>query len=296
MSNKFCKMCPRGCRIDRTCDKGFCGAGDKIKAAKAMLHMWEEPYISGTNGSGTIFFSHCNLKCVFCQNYEISHLGKGIEISSDNLYDIMKGLEQKGAHNINLVTPTHFWDYILPALEKFKKTSVLPVVCNTGGYEAVETLKKAEGLVDAYLPDIKYFDERISMKYSAAENYFSIASAALFEMKRQQPNDVFFDGLLKKGVSVRHLVLPTLVDQTVKILRFLAENFGGKILLSLMSQYQPFYRAGEFKEINRKITQREYDRVLYAVEELGFENVLVQNFDSADEKYVPLFDFEGLDF
>ena len=261
-----------------------------------MLHMWEEPYISGTNGSGTIFFSHCNLKCVFCQNYEISHLGKGIEISSDNFYDIMKGLEQKGAHNINLVTPTHFWDYVLPALEKFKKTSDLPVVCNTGGYESVDTLKKAEGLVDVYLPDIKYFDERISMKYSAAENYFSIASAALFEMKRQQPNDVFFDGLLKKGVSVRHLVLPTLVDQTVKILRFLAENFGSKILLSLMSQYQPFYRAGEFKEINRKITQREYDRVLYAVEELGFENVLVQNFDSADEKYVPLFDFEGLDF
>ena len=139
------------------------------------------------------------------------------------------------------------------SLEKFKKTSDLPVVCNTGGYESVDTLKKAEGLVDVYLPDIKYFDERISMKYSAAENYFSIASAALFEMKRQQPNDVFFDGLLKKGVSVRHLVLPTLVDQTVKILRFLAENFGGKILLSLMSQYQPFYRAGEFKEINRKI-------------------------------------------
>ena len=290
----LCNSCPRNCKIDRQSSVGFCGANENIRVAKAYLHEWEEPFVSGKNGSGTVFFSHCNLKCVFCQNYKISAQGFGKDLSQDELYGVFKNLEQQGAHNINLVTPSHFVPQILPVLEKFKASSNLPIVYNCGGYESVETLKRLEGLVDVYLPDMKYVDSRISQKYSHVADYFEKNTLAVKEMKRQQPQDIFEDGLLKRGLTIRHLVMPNLADQSIKILNWIFENLGDDTLVSLMAQYQPFYRAVEFKEIDRKITAREYNRVLDYAEQKGFKNILCQESSSSDEKYVPSFDLQGV--
>ena len=290
----LCNACPRNCNVDRQTAVGFCGANENIKVAKAYLHEWEEPFISGQKGSGTVFFSHCNLKCVFCQNYKISAQGFGKYVSQDELYAIFKNLEKQGANNINLVTPSHFVSQIVPVLKKFKADSNLPVVYNCGGYESIDTLKMLEGLVDVYLPDMKYVDSRISSKYSHVADYFEKNILAVKEMKRQQPKDIFVDGLLKKGLAIRHLVMPNLVDQSKKILDWIGDNLGLDTLISLMSQYQPFYRAGEFKEIDRKITAREYCRVIEYAEQKGFKNILCQESSSSDEKYVPSFDLEGV--
>ena len=187
----LCNVCPKNCNSNRNDNVGFCGASKNIKVAKAYLHEWEEPFISGTKGSGTVFFSHCNLKCVFCQNYKISAEGFGKNLSQDELYGVFKNLEQQGAHNINLVTPSHYAPYILPVLQKFKQNSNLPIVYNCGGYEKVETLKMLDGIVDVYLPDMKYVDSRISQKYSHASDYFEVNIKAVLEMKRQQPQDIF---------------------------------------------------------------------------------------------------------
>lgn len=290
----LCNICPKNCNANR-CDKvGFCGADKNIRVAKAYLHEWEEPFISGTNGSGTVFFSHCNLKCVFCQNYKISAQGFGKNLSQDELYVTFKNLEQQGAHNINLVTPSHYVPYILPVLQKFKQNSNLPIVYNCGGYEKVETLKMLDGLVDVYLPDMKYVDSRISQKYSNAGDYFEVNTKAVLEMKRQCPRDVFDNDLLKKGVAIRHLVMPNLVDQSKKILDWICDNLGKDTLVSLMAQYQPFYRASEFDEINRKITAREYNRVLDYADQLEMTNILCQEMASSNEKYVPAFDLQGI--
>lgn len=290
----LCNACPRNCNADRKTKTGFCGADQNIKVAKAYLHEWEEPFISGSKGSGTVFFSHCNLKCVFCQNFKISAEGFGKNLSQDELYDVFVSLEQKGANNINLVTASHFVPYILPVLKKFKTNSNLPVIYNCGGYESVDTLKMLDGIVDVYLPDMKYVDSRISAKYSHAPDYFEKNVLAVKEMKRQQPKDVFCDGLIKKGVVIRHLVMPNLVDQSRKVLDWIADNLGTDTFVSLMAQYQPFYRACEFDEINRKITEREYNRVLQYAEQKGFENILCQEMTSSDEKYVPSFDLQGV--
>ena len=290
----LCNLCPKNCNVNRNDNVGFCGANKNIKVAKAYLHEWEEPFISGTNGSGTVFFSHCNLKCVFCQNYKISAEGFGKNLSQDELYGVFKNLEQQGAHNVNLVTPTHYVPYILPVLQKFKQNSNLPIVYNCGGYEKVETLKMLDGLVDVYLPDMKYVDSRISQKYSHASDYFEVNTKALLEMKRQQPQDLFNGDLLTKGVVVRHLVMPNLVDQSKKILDWICNNLGKNTLVSLMAQYQPFYRANEFGEINRKITEREYSRVLDYADQLEMENILCQEMTSSNEKYVPSFDLQGV--
>jgi len=290
----LCNLCPKNCNANRTDKVGFCGANKNIKVAKAYLHEWEEPFISGTNGSGTVFFSHCNLKCVFCQNYKISAEGFGKNLSQDELYGVFKNLEQQGAHNVNLVTPTHYVPYILPVLQKFKQNSSLPIVYNCGGYEKVETLKMLDGLVDVYLPDMKYVDSRISQKYSHTSDYFDVNTQAVLEMKRQQPQDLFDGDLLTKGVVVRHLVMPNLVDQSKKILDWICNNLGKNTLVSLMAQYQPFYRANEFGEINRKITEREYSRVLDYADQLEMENILCQEMTSSNEKYVPSFDLQGV--
>ena len=290
----LCNVCPKNCNSNRNDNVGFCGASKNIKVAKAYLHEWEEPFISGTKGSGTVFFSHCNLKCVFCQNYKISAEGFGKNLSQDELYGVFKNLEQQGAHNINLVTPSHYVPYILPVLQKFKQNSNLPIVYNCGGYEKVETLKMLDGLVDVYLPDMKYVDSRISQKYSHVSDYFDVNTQAVLEMKRQQPQDIFEGDLIKKGVVIRHLVMPNLVDQSKKILDWVCNNLGKNTLVSLMAQYQPFYRACEFDEINRKITEREYNRVLDYADQLEMTNILCQERASSNEKYVPSFDLQGV--
>lgn len=289
-----CYCCPRMCGADRSREAGFCGAGEKIKVAKAYLHMWEEPFISGARGSGTVFFSHCNLNCVYCQNYEISALGHGREISADRLLGIMTELEENGAENINLVTPTHFVPMILPALEKYKAGGGLPIVYNCGGYESVETLKTLEGVVDVYLPDIKYFDAAVSARFSGAADYFDVCSAAVAEMKRQVPDYEFDGGVMTKGVALRHLVLPTLADQGVKILDWVAENLGKDVYVSLMRQYTPCFNAPLFPQINRPVTEREYQRVIRRAELLGMPNVFTQEEGAVGEEYVPPFDMEGV--
>lgn len=289
-----CFCCPRACGADRAVTVGFCGAGEKIKVAKAYLHKWEEPFISGKNGSGTVFFSHCNLKCVYCQNYEISALGRGKEISAATLADIMFRLEEQGAENINLVTPTHYVLQIIPALEKYKAKGKLPVVYNSGGYESVETLQKLRGLVDVYLPDMKYADAFVSERFSKARDYGEVNLAAVKEMRAQQPLDVFEGGLMKKGLAIRHLVLPTLVDQSIKILDRIVSCFGADTYVSIMSQYTPCHKAAEYPQINRPITKREYQRVLDHATSLGMTNVLMQEEGAVGESFVPSFDLEGI--
>lgn len=289
-----CTLCPRKCGTDRSVSVGFCGADDGIKIARAALHFWEEPFISGKGGSGTVFFSHCNLKCVFCQNYQISAEGFGKRVSADRFFEILADLAEQGAENINLVSPTHYAAAVAPILQKFKARYNLPVVYNCGGYEEVETLKMLEGIVDVYLPDIKYFDSRVSAKYSCADDYFQKASKAVAEMRRQRQKDIFEGGMMKSGVAVRHLILPTLADQSIKILDWVRQNLGADTFVSLMAQYSPFYLAHNYPEIDRKITAREYERVLYAAEEMGFKNLLAQELCSADEKFVPSFDLQGV--
>ncbi len=290
-----CRLCPRECGADRTKEAGLCGAGARIRAARAMLHFWEEPCISGKNGSGTIFFSGCPLKCRYCQNYKISTENLGKEISVQRLCEIFMELKEKGAHNINLVSPTQYAPFIIKALKEVKPLLKIPVVWNTGGYEKVETIKSLNGLVDVYLPDLKYISPEISLKYSGAEDYFEMASAALNEMYSQLGGVVFDEtGLLKRGIVVRHLVLPGNRAESLKILDWLCCNFPKKdILLSLMSQYTPYRHDEKFKELNRRISSFEYSVVAQKAAELGFEGYL-QEKSSAKEEYTPDFDFLGI--
>ncbi len=288
-----CNICPRKCNIDRNKQVGFCGMSDKIKIARAELHFWEEPCISGTNGSGTIFFSGCPLKCVYCQNNEISSGGFGKEISASRLAEIFKELEEKGAHNINLVTPTHYSEQILDALKIYRPD--IPIIYNCSGYESVETLKKFRGIVDIYLTDIKYFDGEVSKKYSKAENYFEAASCAVKEMISQQPENIFDEnGIMKKGVIIRHLVLPLNVTQTKKILEWIKSELPDNVIISLMSQYLPVGKAYEYKEINRRLTTREYEKALDLFDKFGFVNGFMQELSSSKEDFIPPFNLEGV--
>lgn len=290
-----CRLCPRKCGADRTKTVGFCGGGLEIKAAKAYLHMWEEPCISGTNGSGTVFFSGCGLKCVFCQNYRISAENFGREISGERLGEIFLELQEKGAHNINLVSPTHYVPQIISVLDRVKPQLKIPVVYNSGGYELTETLKMLEGYVDIYLPDLKYYDNALAEKYSSAPDYFERACAAVEEMLRQVGKVRFGEnGLLEKGVVIRHLTLPNCRRDSVKVLETVAERFGTEnILLSLMSQYTPFYRSSEFKELSRRISTFEYSFVAEKAAEMGFKGYM-QEKSSAKEEYTPEFDLAGI--
>lgn len=266
---------------------------EEFTLARAGLHLWEEPPISGKNGSGTVFFSGCNLGCVYCQNYEISHEGVGKVISSERLKEIFDELVAKGAHNINLVNPTHYADSLMKVLAEYK--SKVPIVYNSSGYERVETLKGLEGLVDIYLPDLKYISGEKSFKYSAAEDYFDFTSKALLEMKRQRPENIYDkDGIMRKGVIVRHLILPKNTNRSIEVLRWIAENLGTDTAISLMAQYTPYGKIGAYPELQRKITQREYDKVLSFALDSGFTNIFTQEPDSANTDFIPDFDLTGV--
>jgi putative pyruvate formate lyase activating enzyme len=289
-----CKLCPRKCGIDRTKNIGFCGGGANIKAARAELHYWEEPCISGSGGSGAVFFSGCSLKCCFCQNYSISAENFGKEISIERLADIFLELQEKGAHNINLVNPTHYVPWIIKALNEVKLKLYIPVLYNSGGYESTETLKTLDGYIDIYLPDIKYQDSERAKKYSCASDYFDAAAKAVIEMYRQVGKIEYSGETLKKGLLIRHMVMPGGSYDSIGILEWIAENLPkDEILVSIMSQYTPSYRSRDFAEINRQITKREYNSVIDRVCELGL-NGFMQEKSSADEEYTPKFDLTGI--
>ena len=288
----ICNACPRGCNVDRKVSFGYCKSPDKFKLARASLHYWEEPCISGKNGSGAIFFSGCNLGCAFCQNYEISHGCKGVEVSDDDLVRIMKRLVDEGANNINFVNPTHYSLQLLRVLEKYKPP--VPIVYNTSGYDSVETLKMLDGAVDIYLPDFKYIRPDKALKYSKAEDYPQVAEEALAEMKRQVGDDVFNEnGIMQRGMIIRHLVLPSNTNSSISVLDYLAENFGDTYI-SVMAQYVPCGDLTEYKEINRPLTQREYDKVVNHIFDLGLQKIFVQELESAVTDYIPDFDLTGV--
>ena len=286
-----CTLCPRRCGVDRSEKTGFCGMGEMPKVARAALHFWEEPCISGARGSGTVFFSGCTLRCAFCQNYEISHLGQGKEITVQRLADIFSMLEDQGAHNINLVTATPFVPAILAALE-IRKPGI-PIVWNTGGYESIGTLKMLEGIVDIYLPDLKHVSPRLSKLCAGAPDYFEVASRAIQEMCRQTGPAVYDEnGMLQKGVIVRHLILPGCTMDSRKVLDFIAENLPKGTPVSLMRQYTPSPYC-KIPGLDRRITDAEYDRVLAHFQALGLTGY-TQEKESADSAYTPPFDLTGV--
>ena len=293
---KCCTLCPRECRADREISAGICGGGLLPRAAKAYLHMWEEPCISGTRGSGTVFFSGCSLKCCFCQNYKISAENFGKEISIDRLAEIFLELQDKGAHNINLVSPTHYVPQIISALDKCKKRLHIPVAYNSGGYEKTETLELLRGYVDIFMPDIKYFSPELSEKYSSAPDYFEYASKAVSKMiELAGKPEIDENGIMKKGVIIRHMVLPSHRRDSEAVLREIDRLFDKEsFLLSLMSQYTPFYKSSEHKEINRRISTYEYEKVSELAVLLDFKGYM-QERSSAKEEYTPDFDLIGID-
>lgn len=283
----ICNQCPRKCNVERSKAVGRCGVGENFKLARASLHFWEEPCISGKNGSGTVFFSGCNLGCVFCQNYEISHRKIGRDVSDGELIKIFESLIEKGASNINLVNPTHYAFQLADVLSKWR--APVPIVYNSSGYESVETLKALDGLVDIYLPDFKYIMPKKAKKYSLAENYPEVAMEALNEMKRQIGADVFDEnGLMKKGMIVRHLVLPSNTNASIKALDYLAENYADTYI-SVMAQYTPCGNLTGYDEINRKLTKREYNKIVDYVMSLGLEKVFIQDLSSSGEQFIPDF-------
>lgn len=291
-----CNICPRKCNAERLPlaenGEGFCGLGGAPKIARAALHFWEEPPISGENGSGTVFFSGCNLGCIFCQNKKISRGRFGKTVTPERLREIYEELINKGAHNINLVTPTHFADAVLASLEP--KLSV-PVVYNCGGYESVETLKRFEGKIQIYLPDIKYSDNALAKKYSAAPDYFETAKEAVKEMYRQTGKyDIGDDGIMKKGVIIRHLILPGQLENTKKVIDWVKNEFApGEVLFSLMSQFTPVEGCNT-DELYRRLTKDEYSEIADYLFESGIEDGFMQELSSAKEEYIPTFDLEGV--
>lgn len=291
-----CSLCPRNCHIDRTSSFGFCQSSSQIKAARAALHHWEEPCISGTRGSGAVFFSGCTLRCCFCQNYSISSETYGKEISEQKLAQIFFELQNQGAHNINLVTATQYLPSILNALDRIKDKLNIPVVYNSSGYEKPETIRLLKDYVDIYLPDLKYFSSKLSQKYSKAEDYFKVASNAVRLMIEQTGKPVFdSDGILQKGVIIRHLVLPNCRKDSITLLHWIKETLPDKsYLISLLSQYTPFYKSHEYPELNRRITTYEYESVLKEAISLGLVEGFIQEKSSAKEEYTPPFNLEGL--
>ena len=288
---KYCKICPRNCRVDRNEKFGFCGMSNTVKVAKVMLHQWEEPIISSGNGSGAIFFSGCNLKCIYCQNYQISSLGEGKEITVEKLADLFKQLEEKGAVNINLVTPTHYTNQIIKALKIYRPK--VPIVWNTSGYETVQTIKKLKKYVDIYLTDLKYFSRKLSTEYSCATDYFDVATKAILEMRKNQPEDVVEDGVMKKGLIVRHLILPTHFGDSEMVFEWIKENLGENTYISVMSQYTPYYKAKKHKILKHKLKKKEYEQVLQYIISLGFVNGFVQELSSSTCEFIPDFDNKG---
>lgn len=285
-----CNICPRGCNTDRINNIGFCGADSTVKVARASRHMWEEPCISGSNGSGTVFFSGCNLKCVYCQNEKISRGEIGYKLSQNQLKDLFLAINESNVHNINLVTPTHFMPMILEVLEEIKPKLDIPVVCNCSGYESTEMIKRSQGIIDIFLTDIKYFSNDISEKYSFCPNYFEIAVECLSAMLEAAGPVVIENELMRSGVIVRHMILPTHKNDSINVLKELYRRFGNSaFLVSLMNQYTPMPSVASYPEINRRLTALEYKRVAEVYEELGYVGY-VQERQSASASYIPDFD------
>lgn len=288
----ICNQCPRKCNVDRTRTVGYCKSPEEFRLSRAALHFWEEPCISGKNGSGAVFFSGCNLGCLFCQNYEISHENKGMTVSDDGLIKIFENLIEQGANNINLVNPTHYAVQLATLLKKYKPS--VPVVYNSSGYESTETLKMLDGLVDIYLPDFKYIRNDKALKYSRAEDYPEVAMRALEEMYLQRGKTEFDEnGIMKKGMIIRHLILPSNTNSSLKILDFINEKFPNAYV-SLMAQYTPCNDLSAVPELDRKITEREYNKVVDYALNLGMDKIFIQSGESADEKFIPDFDFTGI--
>lgn len=288
---KKCNLCPRNCGVNRYESLGFCKASDKVKVAYYSLHQWEEPVISGINGSGTVFFSNCNLKCIFCQNKKISTLGYGKEISNERLKEIFLELQAKGAHNINLVTPTHYVPQIVEVLKEAKTAGLnIPIVYNTSSYENVSTIMLLEGMVDVYLADLKYFDDSLGCKYSKCENYFEVAKAAIEAMYEQVGKFEIVDDLMVKGVIVRVLVLPGHADDSKNLIKYLHETYGNNIIISIMNQYTPVEVIDKYPNLNRKVSDEEYEDVIDFAVELGVEMAFIQEGETQDTSFIPDFD------
>lgn len=288
-----CTICPHNCKINRTKNPGRCKSTDKIKIALYSIHNFEEPCISGEKGSGTIFFSNCNMNCVFCQNYEISQLGRGKEITIEELANVMIKQQERNVQNINLVTPTSYALHIVEAIKIARKKGLeIPIVYNTNGYESVETLKLLEGYVDIYLPDLKYYYDDLAKKYSKVDNYFEIATKAIQEMYRQVGTPVLDEnGVMKKGLMIRHLILPNEVQNSKKVLKWIKENIDSNVYVSIMAQYFPTYKAKEIPKIARKITKEEYKKVENYLYELDLENGYIQELGEHEEEYVPTWEY-----
>ena len=286
---EVCNVCPRNCNVDRANGKiGYCKCNDKVKVALVSTHDFEEPCISKINGSGTIFFSNCNLNCMFCQNYEISQLGKGREITIDRLAEIFVEQQRRGVNNINLVTPTMYVYQIIEAIKIARTRGLkLPIVYNTNGYEKVETLKMLEGYIDIYLPDLKYSDNKLAKRLSKVDNYFEITTEALKEMYRQTGKAIFDDrGIMKKGMIIRHLVLPNHILNSRRVLKWINDNMND-VYVSVMAQYFPTYKAKEINDINRKLTKEEYEQIEKYLYRLNLEYGYIQELGEHEEEYVP---------
>jgi putative pyruvate formate lyase activating enzyme len=291
-----CEICPRRCGVNRHEAVGACGAGAQIVIAKAFLHQWEEPCISGTRGSGTVFFTHCNLRCLYCQNYAISHQGVGKVVTVERLADIFLELQARSAHNINLVTPTPYTPQVAAAIVLARQQGLcVPVVHNNGGYESVPTLRQLDGLVDIYLPDLKYCDSHLSGRWSGAPDYFARATEAIREMFRQVGAPVFGgDGLLQRGLMIRHLTLPGALPDSRRIVDWVLETLPSDVYFNLMSQYTPLGRAAEDAELAERVPREQYDMLVEYATQRGLENGYIQEMDSASTRYVPAFDLEGV--
>ncbi len=294
-----CKLCPRDCKVNRDEKFGVCKVGATLKVARAALHFWEEPCISGTNGSGAVFFSGCSMHCVFCQNEEIAQGRVGKEISKERLVEIFLELQEKGANNINLVTPGQYIPHIVWGVEHARTQGLtVPIIYNTSSYERVETLKELEGIVDVYLPDFKYWNSALAAKYSNAPDYPEVAKTAIAEMVRQQPNVTFYekDGqeLIGKGVIVRQLLLPGQLKDAKQIVKYLYETYGDSIYLSLMSQFTPLPHVEKYPELNQKVSKSDYEAYIDYAIELGVENGFIQEEDVAEESFIPDFNCEGV--
>ena len=292
-----CNLCPRNCNVDRDKKLGYCGAPNEMVIARYSRHMWEEPIISGDKGSGTIFFSYCNLRCSFCQNYELSELHKGRVVSVDDFSDIVMDLQNSGVHNINLVTPTMFVPKIIEGVKLARDKGLnIPIVYNTSSYENVDTVKMLDGYVDIYLPDLKYYDNNLSKKYSGVDNYFKYASKAIDEMVRQVGSVKLDDkGMMVKGVIVRHMVMPGCVKDSKKIIKYLYDKYHDNIIISIMNQYTPV-RKNKYSELNRRVYDYEYNEVVNYAYDIGVRKAFIQDGDSQEESFIPDFDkFRVLD-
>lgn len=290
-----CEICPRKCKVNRYEKKGYCRCDDKVRIALVSKHYFEEPCISGRNGSGTIFFSNCNLNCVFCQNHDISHGGKGIDVTIERLAEIMLEQQERGANNINLVTPTMYVEQIIKAIDIAKKNGLnIPIVYNTNGYEEVETIKKLNGYIDIYLPDFKYFTNELAIKYSKAPNYFEKVTSALIEMQSQFDEYVFDGEIMKKGMIVRHLVLPNHIQNSKNVLKWIKDNLRKDIYVSVMAQYFPTYKAIGDELIGRKLSFSEYRKIEQYFYSLDIENGYIQDLGKHEEEFVPDFNMNNV--